>query len=122
MRRSPWNNTAFLSSAKQLLHVPLSSESIHNACCAPVVSFGAQHAPAEAGLLQLAARSIIDTPAQRRGFVCSAQSGYHESRQIFAGERLFDSLLQLAMRDAARVDQPLELTQFLLRLAQRDRD
>ena len=34
----------------------------------------------------------------------------------------YDSLLQLAMRDAALFDQPLELAQFLLRLAQRDRN
>jgi hypothetical protein len=41
---------------------------------------------------------------------------------MFACECLLDTLLHLGARDAARLNQTLELAQFLLRLAQRHRD
>jgi hypothetical protein len=41
-------------------------------------------------------------PAQCRLLVVAAEFGYHESRQMFAAQRLPDALLQAAARDSFR--------------------
>src|ERR1022692_4031029 len=99
MRWSPGHHTTLLRPAEQFFDVPLSAERLHDPASAPQVMIGAQHPPPEPGLLHMPTQHRIHMPAQRRLLVVAADLGYHESRQMFARQRLPYSLLQAAARD-----------------------
>src|SRR5712692_4813831 len=109
MRRSPGHHATLLRPAEQFFDVPLTAERLHDPASAPQVMIRAQHPPPQSGLLHLVAQRRIDMPAQCRLLVVAADLGYHESRQMFASQRLFDPLLQAAARDSFRSYKSIQL-------------
>ena len=80
VRWTPGHHAALLGAAEQFLHIPLPSEGVHNAACAPEMPVSAEYPPAETRALQQSPSRRIDIPVKRYLLAALFHHGYHELR------------------------------------------